>query len=124
MPSILVVDDELGLRQLAIWDLRQKGFDVSVAEDGVHALEQMKTSSFDVVITDITMPRMEGLTLLKEIRTAYPDVEVIVVTGFGTVEMAVSAMKLGAFDFILKPYDAGAMEAKIREALKKRGWNF
>jgi DNA-binding NtrC family response regulator len=119
MRSVLFVDDEEGLRHLAVWDLKGKSFEVRTATDGHDALEKLSERAADVVVTDITMPKMGGLTLLEEIRTRYPAIPVIVVTGFGTVEMAVSAMKLGAFDFLLKPYEAATMEGVINQALDR-----
>jgi len=115
--KILVVDDEPGFRTLLRWELEQCGMQVETAKNGVEGIEQIKNARFDVVITDITMPEMDGLKFLDEIKKVAPKTEVIVTTGFGAVETAVHSMKRGAFDFILKPYDVQDVVVRIRQAV-------
>ena len=100
---ILVVDDDESLRWVTQAQLQQSGYDVAAAANAASALEQLRNLPADLVITDLKMPGMSGLDLLKEIRAAYPEIIVIMVTAFGTVENAVEAMKAGAYDYITKP---------------------
>jgi DNA-binding NtrC family response regulator len=102
---ILVVDDEPGFRRLLEWELRTRGMNVETAENGAEGVQLASTKHFDVVVTDLTMPKMDGLKFLDEVKRVTPQTEVIVVTGFGAVETAVYVMQRGAFDFVLKPYD-------------------
>ncbi len=103
---ILFVDDvEVNQRAFCQVMRKEKQFHVSTAFNGVDALEKLKNDPVDIMITDMLMPEMDGLTLLKEVRELYPDIFVIVVTGYGTIENAVQAMKLGAYDYLLKPFD-------------------
>ena len=114
--SVLVVDDEAGFRGLLHMELSRLGMKVQTAENGAESLRLMGKSTFDVVITDITMPEMDGLRLLQEIKRISPRTEVIVVTGFGAVETAVFAMRQGAFDFVLKPYDLDYLMSCVKKA--------
>jgi len=100
---ILVVDDDESLRWVTQAQLQQSGYDVAAAANAASALEQIRNLPADLVITDLKMPGMSGLDLLKEIRASYPEIIVIMVTAFGTVENAVEAMKAGAYDYITKP---------------------
>ncbi len=120
-PRILAVDDEQGLRDLLSFELSMKGYDVVTACDGLDAVEKVKQQKFDVIISDIMMPRMDGVEALEQIKKIDSEVEVIMATGFGTVETAVKAMKKGAYDFVQKPYGMEEMEAVISRALEKRG---
>jgi DNA-binding NtrC family response regulator len=103
--SVLVVDDEAGFRDLLKYELGDKGMAVETAENGATALRIAQKKHFDIIVTDITMPEMDGLKFMESIKKVLPDIEVIVVTGFGTVETAVYAMQHGASNFLLKPYD-------------------
>jgi two-component system NtrC family response regulator/two-component system response regulator HydG len=105
--NILFVDDEENnCKAFARLMRMEKQYGVDLALNGLEALEALKKKAADIVITDMKMPEMDGLALLKEIRERYPDVFVIVVTGHGSVENAVNAMKLGAYDYLTKPFDA------------------
>jgi two-component system, NtrC family, response regulator AtoC len=119
--KILVVDDEDGFRSLVSWQLRRRGWDVHLAEDGEQALRQLEEQSFNLVITDLTMPRLEGLKVLTEVEQLYPATKVIIVTGFSTVETAVYAMKQGAFDFLLKPFVLDDLLHAVDRALEMAG---
>src|SRR5690606_11710493 len=103
-PRILVVDDEESIREFLDIMLRKEGYEVTCAEDGKVALELLKKRSFDMVISDMQMPHVTGLELLKEVKASYPNMVFMLITAFGTTETAVEAMKLGAYDYILKPF--------------------
>ena len=116
---VLVVDDEAGSRNLLQWELNHRGMIVETAANGAEGVRLAKKTKFDVIITDVTMPEMDGMKLLEEIKNSNPQTEVIVVTGFGAVETAVHAMKKGAFDFVLKPYDLEHLMARVRQAVER-----
>ena len=118
---VLVVDDEPGFRNLLQWVLSERGLNVQVARDGAEAVKLAKEGNFSLVVTDVTMPRLDGLKLLEQLKKEMPGTAVIVVTGFGTVETAVYAMKKGASDFILKPFDMGMFAKAVEEALPAGG---
>jgi DNA-binding NtrC family response regulator len=103
--KILFVDDEKSIRNLFSRAMMDGPFLVKTASDGEEDLKKLKTFSAEIVMSDVRMPRMDGLALLKEIRVRYPDIFVVIITGFGAIEDAVSAMKAGAYDYILKPFD-------------------
>src|SRR3989338_2555781 len=92
---VLVVDDEQGMRDLLSFELGSQGYQVVTATDGVDALEKVRRNKFDLVITDLKMPKMGGMETLEEIKKIDPSVEVIIATGFGTIEVAVDSMKKG-----------------------------
>src|SRR6266536_5663736 len=115
---ILVVDDDESLRWVTQAQLQQSGYDVDAAADATSALEQIRNLPPDLVITDLKMPGMSGLDLLKEIRVNYPDIIVIMVTAFGTVENAVEAMKAGAYDYITKPVNMDELRLIVNRGLE------
>ncbi|HWA16778.1 MAG TPA: sigma-54 dependent transcriptional regulator [Gemmatimonadales bacterium] len=115
---ILVVDDDESLRWVTQAQLRQSGYDVNVAADGRQALEAIRQDPPDLVITDLKMPGMSGLDLLKQIRALHPEIVVIVVTAFGTVENAVEAMKAGAYDYITKPVNMEELRMVLKRGLE------
>ena len=102
--SILVVDDESVIRQLLVRTISRAGYQVSEAADGVEALEYLARSHVDIVISDIKMPRMDGMDLLAEIRRQYPHVSVVLITGHGSEYNAEAVLKAGADYFITKPF--------------------
>jgi two-component system NtrC family response regulator len=114
---ILVVDDDESLRWVTAAQLRQAGYHVAAAADGQEALRMMEESAPELVITDLKMPGMSGLDLLRAIRAAYPEVIVVVVTAFGTVETAVAAMKAGAYDYITKPVNQEELLLTVNRGL-------
>jgi len=118
--KILVVDDEPGIRDLLSYELGSCGYKVVTAVDGVEALEKFRREKFNIVISDIKMPRMGGLELLDAVKKINPGVEVILSTGYGTIETAVSAMKKGAYDFVQKPFNLDEIFAIIRESPGKK----
>ncbi len=118
MARVLVVDDEANLRKVLAAMLKREGYDVAIAENGVQALAELKKSGADVLVTDQVMPQMGGLELLKAVVTEEPDVPVIMITAHGTVDSAVEAIKLGAFDYITKPFEHEELKAVIAKAVK------
>ena len=117
--NVLVVDDEAGFRNLLKWELESIGVHVDTAENGAEGVRKADGTAYDVIITDITMPEMDGLKLLEEIKKTAPRTEVIIATGFGAVETAVYAMKNGAYDFVLKPYDLEYLKQKVFQAVDR-----
>jgi len=102
---VLVVDDEQSLRKVLAATLQREGYEVTVCSNGEEAIAALDRDGADVVVTDLVMPRMDGLTLLRKVVARHPDVPVIVVTAHGRIDSAVEAMKAGAFDFLAKPFD-------------------
>ncbi|MFH1355396.1 MAG: sigma-54 dependent transcriptional regulator [Candidatus Omnitrophota bacterium] len=119
-PHILVVDDEPLVRRSLSELLTLAGYAVSSANDGREALDLLKTYEADVVISDIKMPKMDGLKFIKEMKTSYPDTPVILMTGYGSVESAVQAMKEGAYDYITKPVVDSEIKIVIERIIKER----
>jgi two-component system NtrC family response regulator len=115
---VLVVDDDESVRRVTQVQLEQAGFKTTTAGDGIEALTILQKSPPDLVITDLKMPGMSGMELLRRIRTDYPDVLVVMLTAFGTVENAVEAMKAGAYDYITKPVHADELEMVARRSLE------
>ncbi len=117
---ILIVDDELSVRSsLAGW-FREDGFQVEAAEDGRAALEAMARGPYDIVLLDLKMPGMDGIEVQKRIRELDPDATVIILTAYASVETAVAALKLGAYDYVTKPVDPDDLSNLVRNALKTR----
>lgn len=117
---ILVVDDEKSMREVLEIFLKNEGYTVSVAEDGKTAIEAIKNDIFDLVITDMKMPRISGFDLLKSVKEISPDTVVVIITAFGTTESAVEAMKLGAFDYIQKPFKMDDIRLVVKNALERQ----
>jgi len=117
--KILLVDDEEGIRKVVGLAIRDMGHETSVAASGAQALEVFARERPAIVITDLRMPGMDGLELLRRIKSLSPDTEVIIITGHGDMEMAVGGLKLGAADFIQKPLDPDALEVAIGRAEEK-----
>ncbi len=101
---ILVVDDERDMAESCAFLLDRAGYETKIAFSGQDALAEMGRQTFSLVITDLRMPRMSGLALLEEVKARYPDVEVLLITGFPEIESAVAAIKRGAWDYIAKPF--------------------
>lgn len=116
---ILVVDDEkIALKNLE-HILRKEGYDVVGTESGLNALKLLTERPFDVVLTDLRMEKVDGLQILKKCRELYPDTEVIMITGYATLESAVDAMKAGAFHYIAKPFKLDVVRNVVKEAIEK-----
>jgi len=117
---MLVVDDEPGMRQLLAAAFRDLSFDVTTASNGDKAVELIQQQTYDVVITDLRMPGRDGLAVLRAAKDRSLDTVVIVVSAYGTIEMSVEAMRLGAFDFITKPFKLQQIEMKVHKGLDAR----
>ncbi len=117
---VLVVDDDRSQRELLAEFLRELGAEVLEAADGPEALDRVRTALPDVVLSDFRMPGMDGLTLLREVRAANPEVEFVIVTAYGTVADAVQSLKDGASDYLLKPLDLDEVEHVVRRAVERR----
>ncbi|MGH2625722.1 MAG: sigma-54-dependent transcriptional regulator, partial [Anaerolineales bacterium] len=117
---LLVVDDDAGSRAAVAEALRVEGHEVATAQGGRAALEMAKEQPFDVVISDIRMPGLDGLGLLRGLRAASPDVSVILMTAFGTVEAALQAIKEGAYDYVSKPLHLDELLLTVGRALEQR----
>ena len=116
--KILVADDEINMRKVLRAMLQIEGYDVVVAEDGEQALTMLRERAADLLITDLRMPRRDGLSLLDAVRKEFPELLVIMITAHGTVDSAVAAMRRGAFDYILKPFDQSEMKMVVAKAAK------
>jgi DNA-binding NtrC family response regulator len=116
-PRILIAEDEEKMRRVLEIMLTQDGYRIDTAEDGIKALSLCEKKSYDLVITDLKMPEMDGLALMRRLRRVSPEVPVIVVTAFGSVQTAVEAMKEGAFDYITKPFDREEIRVLVSKAL-------
>ncbi|MBB64454.1 MAG: two-component system response regulator [Waddliaceae bacterium] len=114
--KILIVDDEMLIRNFLNETLLRKDFDVSMADCGEKAVELLKEKQFDLVITDMKMPGMTGIDVLKKVKKLSPSTIVIVVTAFGSIENSVEAMRLGAFTYLIKPFSPDTIEAIIAKA--------
>jgi two-component system response regulator PilR (NtrC family) len=117
---ILVVDDEESIREFLDIMLRKEGYEVTVAEDGQKALDVLKKKAFDLVISDMQMPNLTGLELLKAVKDQYPDMLFMMITAFATAETAVEAMKLGAYDYLTKPFKIDEVRIVIANALRSK----
>jgi two-component system, NtrC family, nitrogen regulation response regulator NtrX len=119
MPRILVIDDEKSIRNTLKDILEYEKFEVDLAEDGIEGLEMAANNMYDVILCDIKMPRMDGIEVLEKLIALNPDNTVVMISGHGTVETAVEAIKKGAYDFISKPPDINRMLITIRNAMDK-----
>ena len=117
---ILLVDDEKDFVDLLALKLKEVGKEVQVAYDGRECLDALMQDNIDVVILDIKMPGMDGIDVLKEIKRRFAIVEVIMLTGHGTIQTAVEGMKLGAFDYLLKPTDFEDLLDKVESAKQRK----
>src|SRR5882672_4085186 len=122
MAKILLADDEEGLRLMMGRQLRRAGHEVSLAEDGLAAAELLQTETFDVVVSDMKMPRLDGMGLLEQAKLLAPDTEFIILTGHGNMENAIEAFKTGnVFDYLLKPLDdIHELDGVVARAVERR----
>lgn len=119
--KILVVDDELSMREFLSILLEREGYDVSVAGSAEEALRMMEAALFDLVLSDVSMPGLSGIELLARIKEKSPETSVLMLTAFSAAEQAVEAMKLGAYDYICKPFKNDEIKQLIKNALEKQG---
>ena len=118
--TILCVDDDPGIRELLHEIITHLGHRVITAVDGIDALEKLTDDHFDIVITDISMPRMDGIELIKRIKTDFDDVDVIAITAYEMTYQYTDIIALGASDFISKPFNVDELEAKLNRILRER----
>src|SRR4030042_7041946 len=119
-PRILVVDDESIVCESCQRILQEEAYEVESALSGQEAFEKMRANPFDIVITDLKMPGIDGMEVLNTFHKEYPDTIIIMITGFSTVETAVEAMKLGAFDYIPKPFTPDEVTIVVKKAMEKK----
>ncbi len=117
---ILVVDDKANMRQMLEAAFTERGYAVDTAANGLEATELINTHTFDVVITDMNMPEASGIDVLRAAKAVSSDTGVIIVTAFGTIDTAVEAMRLGAYDFVTKPFRLADMERKVARIIRAR----
>ena len=119
-PKILIIDDDKTILDSCSQVLIQEGYQTEMAEDGDTGLQNAKTEKPDLVLVDLKMPGKDGMEVLKELRTFDPNCVAIVITGYGTIEYAVEAMKSGAFDFLPKPFTPDELRIIVRRGLERR----
>jgi len=120
MKKILVVDDELNMRLVLKAMLKKEGYDVILASDGIEALDILKKDEVTIVVSDLKMPKMDGMELLERISESWPAIPVIIITAHGTIATAVDALKKGAFDYITKPFEQDELKNVINKAVKTK----
>ena len=118
--SVLVVDDQKNMRATTAMLLREAGHVVAEAEDGAAAMQRVRQETFDVVLTDLRMPGLDGMEVLRGVRAASPETQVIVMTAYGTIESAVEAVRQGAHDYISKPFQSEELLLRVGRALETR----
>ena len=119
-PRILIVDDQEGIRLLVKEILGVKSYDIVEASNGKEALDIFRDFKADVVITDIMMPVMDGFELIEGIKSISPDTIIIAMTGFGTIEDGIKAMKMGAAEYLLKPFDSVLLVKSVEKAIHEK----
>ncbi len=120
MNRILVVDDEINMQVVLRAMLKKEGYEVLTARDGLEALKILAATEVDVVVTDLKMPRLDGMGLLERVMEDYPSTPVIMITAHGTVATAVDALKKGAFDYVTKPFEQDELKNVVLKAVKTR----
>jgi len=117
---VMLVDDEVPFVDTMTKRLGKRDLEIVTAYSGQEALKKLKDRKVDVIILDVKMPGMDGIETLREIKKSHPLVEVIMLTGHATVETGIEGMKLGAFDYLMKPCDIEQLMTKVREAKEKK----
>ncbi len=120
MNRILVIDDEAIVRTSCKRALEPEGYEVELADSGLAGIECLEKDPFNIILLDLKMPDMGGIEVLKVVMERWPDIKVIIVTGYSTVETAVEALRLGAFNHIEKPFTPESLLAAIKEAFEKK----
>ncbi|MCK4301663.1 MAG: response regulator [candidate division Zixibacteria bacterium] len=116
-PSILVVDDELLIRDLLYDFFNGQGWQITVAENGEKALEVLREKKVDLVLTDLRMPEMDGMALTSRVRESYPDMPVVIMTGYPSVESAVAALRSKVADYVTKPFNINELYKTVESHL-------
>ena len=120
--NILIVDDEEVVRLSYLRSLAQTSYNAEVAGDGIEALRVMEQQPFDVILLDLRMPDLDGMTVLKAIKDKWPDSEVVVITGYPTIETAKEAVRLGAHNYLAKPVCADDVVKATNGAINHKRW--
>lgn len=121
MPAtVMIVEDDAATRRLYRFLLANSGYNVVEAEDGVVALERLATHPSELIVTDMNMPRMNGMELVRSVRQTHPDVYVIMVTAFGTPDTEKQAYRAGVNEYLMKPFDFEELEERVRSFFKNR----
>ena len=123
-PRVLIVEDDASLRSLLATALQELSFEVDAASDGLEAAQKIKESVYDILITDLRLPGLGGEEVLRQAKSLYPDLIVMVATGYGDIRNAVNMMKLGASDYIQKPFLKDELIVRIQKALEERKWRW
>ena len=119
--KIMVVDNEDGICDIYKKVLLDEGFEVEAFLDGGTAIERAEQKNFDVVITDLKMPKIDGFYVIRKIREISPKTDIIVITGYATLDSVVQSIKLGALDYIVKPFEIGDLVTKVKKCIQMRG---
>lgn len=120
MNKILVIDDEAIVRTSCQRTLEPEGYDVRLAKSGQEGLDFMEKEAFSLVLLDLKMPDMDGIEVLNKIKTAWPGTKVVMITGYSTVDTAVQALRLGAYNFIEKPFTPDTLITAVKEVFEKQ----
>jgi len=118
--NVLLVDDELEFLETLVKRLTKRGLNISTAKSGEDALKIIRGKGIDVAVLDVRMPGMDGIQTLREVKKIDPLMEVIMLTGHASVEVAIEGMELGAFDYLMKPADIDELFYKLQDAFKKK----
>lgn len=116
---VLIADDDEVCREILQDAIQREGVEVILATDGIEALERLSEAPSDILISDLNMPRMDGLTLLKKARQQHPNILTIIITGYGSLQSAIEAIRLGAYDYIQKPFKIEEITVATRNAVDK-----
>ena len=119
-PQILIMEDEINLSKGLKMVLEEDGYDVDLAMTGESALEKIGRRYFDLLVADLRLPDIDGMEVIKEVKTSYPHTQAIVITGYPSVSSAVESVKLGVHDYLRKPFSEDDLKQAISEALKKK----
>ncbi|MBD3402659.1 response regulator [candidate division GN15 bacterium] len=120
-PSIMVVDDELLIRDLLYDFFTGQGWSITVAESGEKALELLRDKPVDLVLTDIKMPEMDGLQLAAELKESHPDLPIVVMTGYPSVDSAVTALRTRVEDYVIKPFNINQLYKLVEATVRRSG---
>src|SRR2546428_1624855 len=118
--QLLVIDDDAVTRELLTEVLQSEGYRVAACDSGPRALERAASERFDLAVTDVRMPEMDGIAVTRALKARDPSIQVIVMTAFGSVETAVEAIRHGAFDYVSKPMNLDEIKSTVRRALDER----
>lgn len=118
-PSLLVVDDELLIRDLLYDFFHGQGWDIAVAESAEKALEMLRNKSFDLLLTDLKMPQMDGMALTEEVRSQFPQLPIVIMTGYPSVDTAVAALRQQVADYIIKPFNINQLHKLIKTKIER-----